>query len=69
MASTRDGMHKGHKEIAGEIVTVSVFVCPGGEGCYTEDFMEAGGSPGRRRNMLKAQVGRCMPRGLNIWGI
>ena len=47
-------------------VTISAFVCPVGEDYYTEDFMEAEGSPCRRRNMLKAQVGGCMTRGLNI---
>lgn len=29
MESTSDDMHKEHKEIAGKIVTISVFVCPG----------------------------------------
>lgn len=69
MESASNDMHKEHKETAVKTVTISAFVCPVGEDCYTEDFMEAEGSLRRRRNMLKAQVGRCMPRGLNIWGI
>lgn len=61
-------MHKGLRRLLGEIVTVSACVS-WGRRLLHQELTEAEGSPGRTRNMLKAQVGRCMPRGLSIWGI